>query len=206
MFKIKKQWLIYSLPNVKHFILSNRKLLSIDSELAQFLNKRIQRLNIDFSSQFEQLADTTYIYLSNVEHIYLCFDYIWDNSQSCVNTFMKILKNFENLKTLTIYRWERYYYSKTPSRIGLDRMIKYLDINQIMKTYQVKRFLDYSLFSKRRYDNDLVQKDAHFLIPRRISFSPTKICCFNRKKEKDLQFKLIFCNKNDLFKMSKIVN
>ena len=128
----KKQWLIYSLPNVKHLILSNRELLSIDSELAQFLNERIQRLDIDFPSQFEQLANTTYIYLSNVEHIYLCFAYIWDNSQSCVNTFMKIL---ENLKTLTIYRWERYYYSKTPSRIDLDRMIKYLDINQIMKTF-----------------------------------------------------------------------
>ncbi len=43
----EKEWFIYGLPNLTHLILYSGKLCSIDNQLIEILNKRLQRLDID---------------------------------------------------------------------------------------------------------------------------------------------------------------
>ncbi len=67
----QKDWIIYSLPNLRYLILSYTyiPMPSINSELAPILNKNIQRLDIDAHCQVEQLTEISYVYFSNVQNI-----------------------------------------------------------------------------------------------------------------------------------------
>ena len=69
--KKEREWLVDRLPNVKHLILFSTELCSIDNQLVEVLDQRIQRLDINISSPLTQSAQLNYIYFSNVQYINL---------------------------------------------------------------------------------------------------------------------------------------
>ncbi len=67
---------------------------------------------------------------------------------------IKILKNFQNLKTLLIYTNRKI---DPLCETKLSKLIEYINMNTIMKIYQVKHFREYALFLKRELNNNEVQ-------------------------------------------------
>jgi hypothetical protein len=137
----EKDWIIYSLPNLRHLILSPTELPSIENELVPILNQKIQRLDISQYSKLKQLTEISYVYFSNVQYINFHLNDFTKSSQECADIIMKILRNFKNLKSLLIYIPRKNY-----------AYIKYLNMNTIMKNYSVKHFLQYSLFLKWNFN------------------------------------------------------
>ncbi len=64
---------------------------------------------------------------------------------------MKMLENLKNLKTLTIYVKCQFTVASTSDRTEMNKVIQYLDINQIIKTYQVNIFDKHCLFSRKTF-------------------------------------------------------
>jgi hypothetical protein len=65
----QKDWIISSLSNLRHIILTSAEICSVDNELARISNERIQRLDIYENYQFKRLIEISYVYFSNVQHI-----------------------------------------------------------------------------------------------------------------------------------------
>jgi hypothetical protein len=152
----QKDWIIYSLPNLRHLILScmHTPMPSIDSELAPILNKNIQRLDIDARCQVEQLTEISYVYFSNIQNINF---YLSDSQKSpewYADIIIKILKNFKSLKILMIriahlchgYRELSFVEKKLP------KIIEYFNMNEMHKNYQVTYLRAYTLFSKKSFE------------------------------------------------------
>jgi hypothetical protein len=150
----RKDWIIYSLPYLRHLILSSTILPSIDSQLAPILNKKIQRLDIYSNPQFKQLTEISYMYFSNVQYINIYLSIHVDELILYENA-VKILTNFKNLKTLFISN----RYPGLMHRSGeakLRKAVQYLERNRIMKNYQVKYFAEDCLFLKRELNDSRV--------------------------------------------------
>jgi hypothetical protein len=156
-----KEWLIYTLPNLTHLILSSTKLPSIDSQLTEVLNKRIQRLDIDVYSDLKQLTKTSYIYFSNVQHINFSLQSNVKHVTWYADIIKKLLKNFKNLETLTIYcpqqNEDKMNFKK---KKNLQKLIENFDMIEILKNYQMKHFCDWILFSKQKCDNVEIPSDT----------------------------------------------
>jgi hypothetical protein len=151
----QKDWIIYSLPNLRHLILSyNTTIPSIDSELAPILNKNIQRLDIDAHCQVEQLTEISYAYFSNVQNINFLLNDDRKSPEWYADIIMKILKNFKNLKILMI-RGVHFCHSDGELSFiekNLTKIIEYFNMNEMHKTYQVKYLREYTLFSKKSFE------------------------------------------------------
>ena len=151
----QKDWIIYSLPNLRHLILFyTESMPSIDSELAPILNKNIQRLDIDANCQVEQLTEINYVYFSNVQSINF---YLNDGHRSpewYADVIMKILINFKNLKILMIRNAHLCHGDGELSfaEKNLTKIIEYFNINEMHKTYQVTYLRQYTLFSKKSFE------------------------------------------------------
>jgi hypothetical protein len=149
----QKDWIIYSLPKLRHLILSYTAIHSIDSELAPILNKRIQRLDIDAKCQVEQLTEIIYVYFSNVQNINFFLNDSEKSPECYGDIIMKMLKNFKSLKILMIRsthfchaRGELSFLEK-----NLAKIIEYFNMNEMHKTYQVKYLKEYTLFLKKSF-------------------------------------------------------
>jgi hypothetical protein len=133
-------------------ILRGGKLPSIESEFIPILNNKIQQLDIyiEFVDEnFKQLIETSYVYFSNVEHIHFRTMEFFSICEEGANIITDVLKNFKNLRTSIIYNLEdRISFNGE----GWNEFIKYFNMNEIMKTYQVKVFQRYVLFSKETFD------------------------------------------------------
>jgi hypothetical protein len=176
----QKDWIIYSLPNLRHLILCYTKLPSIDSEIVPILNKRIQQLDIYGNSQFnKQLIETSYIYFSNVQQINICLDYPLKGLQFYAD-IIKILTNFKNLKTLFIYI-NRLSILGLSTNAELSKAIQYLEMNGITKNYQVKHIQEYYLFLKRKLNKTGAEDDVP-LTSKKSSFFSNLNCFISRKK------------------------
>jgi hypothetical protein len=81
----RKEWIINSLPNLKHLILYSTELPSIDSQLAPIFNERIEKLDISIYSGLQQLTELSYIYFSNVQYINFCVDGFLEDPKWFVN-------------------------------------------------------------------------------------------------------------------------
>jgi hypothetical protein len=147
-----KDWIIYSLPNLRHLILSHRTAMpSIDSELAPILNKTIRRLDIDATCEkVEQLPEISYACFSNVENINFYMDDGEKSSEWYANIIIKILKNFKKLKILMV----RIAHLCNVSFLehNVPKIIEYLKMNEMDKNYQVEYLNEYTLFSKISYE------------------------------------------------------
>ncbi len=97
----RKDWIIYSLPNLRHLILPDIRFPSTDRELVPILNKRIQRLDIYTNFQFKQLIKKSSVYFSNVQHINIYLAIRVEELRLYADA-VKILKNFKNLKTIHV--------------------------------------------------------------------------------------------------------
>ena len=142
------QWLINSLPNVKHLILYPTESSSIDNQLIQILNQRIERLDINGYSNLEELTSISYLYYSNVQFIHFRLNNERKESEWYANIIIKILNNFKNLKTLLLYPLEitkTYSFFETKST----KLIKCLDIEDINRNYRIEHYGKYSIFSKK---------------------------------------------------------
>jgi len=148
--------IISSLSNLKDLILSSGYLPSIDSKLSRILNERIQRLDINMYSDLDlgQLTNRCYVYFSNVEYIHFYLIYFHREPKWYAYGIMKMLRNFKNLKSLLIYfpRENNSYISCTREAKS-SRLIKYLNMDTIMKNYKMKHFLGYSLFLKWQFND-----------------------------------------------------
>ncbi|CAF1409656.1 unnamed protein product [Rotaria sp. Silwood1] len=71
----EKQWLMNSLPNLKHLSLTHTELPLLKSELTFKLNEKIERLVIDGNLIVEQFGKRSYIYFSNLQDLQLKFDW-----------------------------------------------------------------------------------------------------------------------------------
>jgi hypothetical protein len=141
--KYLKEWFSYGLPNLRRLILRPGSQFSIDNGLS-----RIQRLDILDSVELEQLERINYIYLSNVEYVYL---HISNKYKQRAGFIMKMLENFKYLKTLMIYVKPQFTVVPTSDRTDMTKVIQYLDMNEISKTYQVKIFEKHCLFSRKTF-------------------------------------------------------
>ncbi len=151
----QKDLIISSLPNLRHFILSCTELPSVDRELTPLLNERIQQFDLYEKFGFKQLRKINYVYFTNVQHINI---YLHDASQvrELYLDVIKVLRNFKNLKTLFICTyWPKY--NDLSLKGESTKFIKYLEINGIMKKYQVKYFEKYCLFLKREFNDSGVE-------------------------------------------------
>jgi hypothetical protein len=145
-----KTWLIHTLPNLTHLILSSAELPPIDSQLTKILNKRIERLDIDLSSGLKLLTEINNIYFSNVQYINFYANDFWKRPHEYANIIMKMLNNFQNLKILLIYNDQmRKSYIRSDMETLLDAISKYLDMKNILKNYEMKNFRECLLFLKR---------------------------------------------------------
>lgn len=59
------------------------------------------------------------------------------------------MKMMENLKTLTIYVTSKFQTVSNANKTETNNVTKYLDMNEIIKTYQVKIFDKHCLFSRK---------------------------------------------------------
>ncbi|CAF3317800.1 unnamed protein product [Rotaria sp. Silwood2] len=140
----KKEWLINVTPNLKYLFLWFTELSSIDNQLASILTKRIQQLNISTYIELEQLTMISDVYFSNVQYIIFGLNDGGMKPQDYAAFIMKILRNFQNLKTLIIY-----IIPISCFYIELHEIIQNLDMNEIINNYQVQQFREYCLFSKK---------------------------------------------------------
>lgn len=147
----QKDWIIYSLPNLRHMILSYTAIPSIDSELAPILNKKIQRLDIDAHGQFEQLTDIDYLCFSNVQNINFFLNNGDKSPEWYADFIIKILKKIQNLKILMI-RIVHFCHGEGelsfPQK-NLAKIIQYFDMNEMDRNYQVKYLKEFTLFLKK---------------------------------------------------------
>jgi len=142
-----KTWLVHILPNLKNLILSDSELPLSKNELAPILTKKIQRLDILTNSTLEQLIKMSNVYFLNVQHIQLTICFRFKKSEMYANEVKKILTYFKNLNQLSINMYGRGNWPE----IELTTMIKYLNINDIERNYQIKRYHEYILFLKKTY-------------------------------------------------------
>ncbi|CAF4446135.1 unnamed protein product [Rotaria sp. Silwood2] len=149
----EKQWLMNSLPNLKHLILTNTELPLLKSEFTFKLNEKIERLVIDGNLIVEQFGKRSYIYFSNLQDLQLKFDWRFSSNiyDWYADTVMKFLKYFKNLKTLSI-SFNPFIFELTRSapELELKKILVRLDKNEIEKTYEMKYLREYLIFSNRR--------------------------------------------------------
>ncbi|CAF4126642.1 unnamed protein product, partial [Adineta steineri] len=128
------EWLIQALPNLNHLILSTVDLPSPDSQSVDLLNKRIRRLDINSTdSLLEQLTEISYVYFSNIEHIY------FERSQSYADIVKKILKNFKSLERLIIRSLQELYECRDIMTSDLTNILEHSDMVEIKKKFQMKQ-------------------------------------------------------------------
>jgi len=163
--KNHKDWIIYSLPNLRNLILDFSNFPSIRNELCPILNKRIERLDIYSDYDFKQLTKS-YVYFSNVEHIFIYFvDFV---KYKFGEDVVEMLTRFKNLKTLFIFS-EKLLHLIIYFHLdgGPRKYFKYFDKNEIMKDYEVKYSEKYCLFLKREFNDSGV--DDNLPVTSRIS-------------------------------------
>ncbi len=129
-------------------ILSWRDFSSIDDQLAEILNERIEELDLTDDSNLKNLAEISYVYFSNVQFINLWLYNHWKESVWLVNIIIEILKNFKNLKKLIIYRPDPGSSSDLRSPMNSNEIFERVDTQGIRKKYQIKHYQNYSVFSK----------------------------------------------------------
>ncbi|CAF0910120.1 unnamed protein product [Adineta steineri] len=130
----RNEWLIQALPNLNHLILSTVDLLSPDSQSTDLLNKRIRRLDINSTdSLLEQLTEISYVYFSNVEHIY------FERSQLYADIVKKILKNFKSLERLIIRSLQELYECRDIMTSDLTNILEHSDMVYRGSALQVSR-------------------------------------------------------------------
>ncbi|CAF4091829.1 unnamed protein product [Rotaria sordida] len=148
----EREWLIYTLPNLRHVILSCTRVRLGKCQLVPILIKSIQQLDIIICSQLEEVPEIDYVYFSNVKHINFCLQCSYSKHQQLADIIMKILTTFKDLKTLIIsIQWLDEHYLDLPTVTEFAKLITCLDINSIMKIYQIKHFEKYCLFSKKMF-------------------------------------------------------
>jgi hypothetical protein len=171
----EKDWLINALPNVTHLILHSTELPFIDNQLIKLFCGKIQRLDIDVFSGLEQLSEIYYIYFFNVQHISFNLHNRWRGPVQYANIIMNLLNDLQNLKTLLIYINQADKWNCITQKL-LDETTKCLDMNRIMKNYQMKNSDQYLLFLKREYDDENIQNHGFLSTLRRwLSFSSFSI-------------------------------
>ncbi|CAF4298679.1 unnamed protein product [Adineta steineri] len=139
----RNEWLVQALPNLNHLILSTVDLLSPDSQSTDLLNKRIRRLDINSTdSLLEQLTEISYVYFSNVEHIY------FERSQLYADIVKKILKNFKSLERLIIRSLQELYECRDIMTSDLTNILEHSDMVEIEKNFQMKQLGRWILFLK----------------------------------------------------------
>jgi hypothetical protein len=72
---------------------------------------------------------------------------------------VKILTNFKNLKVLLIYI-DQPSYTGLSAKAELKKGMQYLEMNGIMKNYEVKYFEKYCLFLKREFNDSGVENSV----------------------------------------------
>ncbi|CAF1024556.1 unnamed protein product [Adineta steineri] len=168
----RKKWLINALPNLNHLILSTIDLPSPDSQSADLLNKRIRRLDINTTnSSLKQLTEISYVYFSNVEHIY--FELFYDpqrRSQWYTDIVRKILKNFKSLERLIIRSFPENGNISNAMTRDLINIFEYYDMIEIKKNFQMKQFGEWILFSKDGWNDSKVQSGTLSSILRKFKF------------------------------------
>ncbi|CAF0816779.1 unnamed protein product [Adineta steineri] len=168
----RKKWLINTLPNLNHLILSTIDLPSPDSQSADLLNKRIRRLDINTTnSSLKQLTEISYVYFSNVEHIY--FELFYDpqrRSQWYTDIVRKILKNFKSLERLIIRSFPENGNISNAMTRDLTNILECYDMIEIKKNFQMKQFGEWILFSKDGWNDSKVQSGIRSSILRKFKF------------------------------------
>ncbi|CAF4160278.1 unnamed protein product, partial [Adineta steineri] len=146
----RNEWLIQALPNLNHLILSTVDLLSPDSQSVDLLNKRIRRLDINSTdSLLEQLTEISYVYFSNVKHIYFeAFYDPFERSQSYTDIVKKILKNFKSLERLIIRSLPELYECRDIMTSDLTNILEHSDMVEIKKNFQMTQLDGWILFLK----------------------------------------------------------
>ncbi|CAF4902382.1 unnamed protein product [Rotaria sp. Silwood1] len=149
----EKQWLINTLPNLKHLTLVHTELPLLESELTLKLTEKIEHLVIDGNAIVEQFKERSYIYFSNLKELQLKFDWRFNSSEiyNCyANTVMKLLEYFKKLKTLSI-TFNRFNseLSRSTPEMELQKVLEKLDKKEIEKTYEIACFRNDVIFSKK---------------------------------------------------------
>ena len=146
----QKDWIIRSLSNVRHLILSYTEIPSRDSQLMPILNKQIQRLDIDVYCQVEQLAEANENYFSSVENLNFYLNENRKSPQWYAEIVLKMLKNIRNLKIMMI-RNANFCHAENELSFAEKNSIKileYFNMSEMQKIYRVESIGEYTLFSK----------------------------------------------------------
>lgn len=100
-----KRYIVDTLPRVRHLSLISSTLQSVDEELRIILGQRIRRLEFDAYYDKNTLTDQSLTYFTSLEELCLVFTYGTNDMQVTERAIMieKVLENFPNLKTLSIY-------------------------------------------------------------------------------------------------------
>jgi hypothetical protein len=178
----EKEWLINVTPNIKQLILPNLNLNVTSNELGKILEKKIEQLDIHINSDLINLTEKSYVYFSNVQYINFCIFDHFERLHWHASIIMKILTNFKNLNTLCVYfRQTNNINQLSYLEEKLRNFIEYLDMNEIMKNYQMEHFQTYCLFLKREFNDMEVENDVSRTL-KNSSFFSRLIRLFSRKK------------------------
>jgi hypothetical protein len=141
-------WIVYLLPNLRHLKSDCTLFDVVLPKLRLILNERIRQLDINSFSSLTQLTQISYVLFSNVEYINLCLSAFGTESEWwCTDALMKIFQKFKNLKSLLICTQRTISAHIYPLYEGkLNLLIKRLNMDAIMKDYQVKYFREHCLF------------------------------------------------------------
>ncbi|CAF3886906.1 unnamed protein product [Rotaria sp. Silwood2] len=139
-------WLFDILPNLKHLVLSGT------TQFFPQVDKKIERLKILNLYAVSDFIKPNYANFPNLQHVEIQF---FLDSELNLNNYapycvMKILKSFEHSKTLMIHF---YWHSEDGwyriSIADLSKMIAKLDMNEILKSFEMKYFYNFLQFVKK---------------------------------------------------------
>lgn len=178
-------WIKYSLPNLRYLILSSVRLSSIDRDLAQILNEKIQYLVINKNkTRYRRLADENHIYFSNVQYISI---HVYSSGVVIQNELylyiIQFLTNIRHSKALFLYiGWPNEGPVSPRNELSeLSEFIKCLDKNEIVSNYQVKQIGQYFSFVKREFNNIEVENNVS-TTSEKLSFFSKLNLFFSRAK------------------------
>jgi hypothetical protein len=145
----ERDWIINSLPNIKHCISHSHEWKSPTDQLIRILNK-IEKLDIT-NDHIDDLIEKSFIYFLNIKYIKITIS--WgdeDNlSQWWTNLIIQLLIKFKNLQILLIHIPNKYSKIKNlDPGIELNEIGQNLYMNEISKDYSMKILYNHLQLSK----------------------------------------------------------
>jgi hypothetical protein len=140
-----KQWLINILPNLKHLV------LFCTNDYVPIADKRIENLKILGVRSCHELIKTGYVYFPNLQEVEIQFLFL-DKKElinDALNRMMDVLASFKFSKILICHFHYYNFHGQFIPVYDMNEMVAKLNVEKILKNYQIKHCYNYFQFVKK---------------------------------------------------------